>query len=132
MRMQLVLLVTSGALVLAGCAKGPESTVEHFHRSIEKGELAEVKALISKRIEEEIHAYGARGDVEFTTVLMSESDKYRNCGGIESVKTTLTGEGETRSGTTTITFKKIGLSECEALNLKTIVIKEDGAWKVFK
>lgn len=116
--------LTLGALILAGCAKAPDSAVEHFYRSIEKGEITEAKGFLSKQI------LGMLGDGKATAALASETEKIKTCGGIDSVKVNLTGEGETRSGTATITYKKSDLPKCKTLNQKTVLIKEDGNWKL--
>ncbi len=131
MRLHCAVLI-SIALMLAGCSRGPESTVEQFYRSIEKGQIAEARSLLSRRFDEQIRAAGEQGEEAFISVLVSEQNKYRTCGGIDSVKANLAGEGETRSGITTVTFRKSGLSGCEALNPEDILIKEDGAWKILK
>jgi hypothetical protein len=124
MRLRFAVL-TSFALILAGCGgKAPESAVEHFYRSVEKGEITEAKGFLSKQI------LGMLGDNKATTALVSETEKIKNCGGIDTVKVNLTGEGETRSGTTVVTYKKSDLPKCKTLNQKTVLIKEDGNWKL--
>src|SRR5690349_3729981 len=117
MRLHLAVL-TSATLVLAGCGgKAPESAVEHFYRAVEKGEITEAKGFLSKQI------LGMLGDNKATAALASETDKIKNCGGIDTVKVNLTGEGETRSGTTVVTYKKSDLPKCKTLNQKTVLIK---------
>lgn len=124
MRLRLAIL-TAATLIVVGCgAKAPESSVEHFYRSVEKGEITEAKGCLSKQI------LGMLGDGKVSAALASEADKIKTCGGIDAVKVNLTGEGETRSGTTTVTYKKSDLPKCKTLNRKTVLIKEDGAWKL--
>jgi hypothetical protein len=113
-------LLFLSALLLAGCGKSPESTVESFYRAVGKGEITEAQGYISAQL------VGMVGSGKIASALAKESEKIGACGGIKSVDVKLKGEGEIRSGTATITYA----GKCQPNTEKTKLVKEDGKWKI--
>lgn len=107
-------------LILVGCAKSPESTVESFYRALEKGEITEAKGYLSGSLT------AMAGEQKLSAGLAAESERMRKCGGIKSIEVSLEGEGEIRSGKATLTFA----GDCQAKTEKTKVVLEDGKWKI--
>lgn len=105
---------------LAGCAKSPESTVESFYTAVAKGEITEAQTYLSSQI------LGMIGQGKLTAVLSSETTKIGKCGGIKDLQVKLEGQGEVRSGTTTVTYG----GSCAVKTEKTKLVKEDGKWKL--
>lgn len=108
------------AACLAGCGKSPESTVESFYRAVSKGEISEAQGYVSTQLT------GMLGPQKFSAALASESERIGACGGIKDIAVKLQGEGEIRSGTTTVTYG----GHCPPKVEKTKLIKEDGKWKI--
>jgi len=65
---------------------------------------------------------------KLTQSLTRQSEGLANCGGFESIKSELKGEGEIRSGMATIVFGDS--KKCKPEVVKVKMIKEDGAWKM--
>ena len=108
------------AACLTGCSKSPESSVESFYKAISKGEITEAQGYVSAQL------IGMLGPQKFSAALASESERIRACGGIKDIAVKLQGEGEIRSGTTTVTYG----GDCAPKIEKTKLIKEDGKWKI--
>jgi Domain of unknown function (DUF4878) len=108
------------AVVLTACGASPESVVEGFFQSVGKGEISQAQKYLSKNV------VGMLPPQKLEAMLTQESTKVTKCGGIKAVEVNLTGEGEVRSGTATITYK----GECQVRTDKVKLIKEDGAWKL--
>ena len=106
--------------ILSACSNSPQSTIESFYQAIDKGEISEAKTYLSSQI------LGMMGDKKATAALTELYEKIQKCGGIADLTTDISGEGEVRSGTTTITYK----GDCPAKTEKTQMINEDGAWKI--
>lgn len=106
--------------LLAGCGKSPESTIESFYFALSKGEITEAKSYVSAQL------VGMLGEQKLSAALSQEAETIRNCGGIKSVEVKLEGEGEVRTGTTSVTYA----GECRPKKEKTKLIKEDGKWKI--
>lgn len=115
-------LIVVGVVLLSGCSKSPESTIESFYRALSKGEITEAKGYLSAKLVNQL------GDNKLTSVLTREANKISQCGGIKSVDVKLKGEGEIRSGTTVITFGDEAACKQEAG--KASLVKEDGNWKI--
>jgi hypothetical protein len=107
-------------ILLSGCAKSPESTVESFYRAVGKGEITEAQSYLSSQI------IGMIGKDKMAAALAKQSEQVSECGGIDSVEVELTGEGEIRSGNATVTFK----GNCQPKKESVKLIKEDGKWKI--
>lgn len=114
-------LVLSAAFVLFGCSASPESTIELFHNAISKGDISGAKSYMSNQVIQMI------GDGAVSSALAEGTEEIKKCGGLESVKSDLTGEGEARSGSVTLYYKG---SECKPAIHKVRLIKEDGRWKI--
>lgn len=114
------LILALASLLLSGCARSPESTVESFYRSLARGELAEAKGYVSAQL------IGMMGEGKLTSALASETEKIRNCGGIKNVAVKLEGEGEVRFGVATVTYN----GRCSPKTEETKLVKEDGKWKI--
>jgi len=108
------------AVLLAGCGRSPESTVESFYWAVGKGEITKAKSYVSAQV------IGMLGDPKLTAALSSETERVRACGGIKSVEVKLQGEGEVRTGLATVTY----LGRCQTKTEQMRVIKEDGKWKI--
>ncbi len=108
------------ATCLTGCGKSPESSVESFYKAVSKGEITEAQGYVSA------HLIGMLGPQKFSAALAGESEHIRACGGIKNIAVKLQGEGEIRSGTTTVTYGGNCSPKTEAIKL----IKEDGKWKI--
>jgi len=119
-RIKLPLFCIITTALLFGCGKSPESTVEIFYRSVEKGEITVAKKYVSAQI------VGMLGDAKLTAALAGESEKIKGCGGIRSITHKLERNGEIASGMTTIDFE----GNCKARVEKTKLVKEDGMWKL--
>lgn len=113
-------LIMASALVLAGCAKSPESTIESFYHALDRGEINEAKTYISAQLA------SMAGEQKLTASLVAESERIRKCGGIKHVEVKLEGEGEIRSGMTNISYG----GACPQKTEKSKLIKEDGKWKL--
>jgi hypothetical protein len=105
---------------LAGCSKSPESSVESFYRAVSKGEITEAQGYVSTQL------IGMLGLQKFSAALANETERIRACGGIKDISVKLQGEGEIRSGTTTVTYG----GNCPVKTESTRLIKEDGKWKI--
>lgn len=115
-----VLTITFGiAILMTGCSKSPESTIESFYYAISGGEVSEAKSYLSSELV-------AQGDKKITAGLAAQHEKFLACQGIDEIKIDMKGEGEIRFGTTTITFK----GECPETTGKFKLIEENGDWKL--
>ena len=122
MKLRGLIVVAVGVVILSGCSKSPESTVESFYRALSKGEITEAKGYLSTKLANQL------GDNKLTSALTQEANKISQCGGIKSVDVKLKGEGEIRNGTTVITFGDE--AACEQNTGKASLVKEDGNWKI--
>ena len=110
----------AAALLVTGCAKSPESTVESFYKAVEKGEIAEAQTYVSSQV------IGMLGPQKMAAALAEQSEQMRKCGGIKSIDVKLVGQGEVRSGTSTVTYA----GQCPAKTENSKLVKEDGKWKI--
>lgn len=108
------------AVGLAGCSPSPESTVEKFYKALSKGELTEAVGYVSAQVVSMV------GQQKLTMGLSKASEQMQACGGLKSVKTDLTGQGEIRTGMALIEFK----GDCKPSSEKVKLLKEDGQWKL--
>lgn len=108
------------AFALTGCARSPESTVEHFYKSVAEGELNEAQNALSQQV------VGLLGPQKLNAALAQESERVMKCGGIKSIDVQLEGQGDFRVGNAEITYK----GDCPAKREKVNLIKEDGDWKL--
>lgn len=115
-----IVAMSAAAALLVACAQSPESTVEKFYRAVEKGEITEASGYMSSQVT------GMLGKEKLAAVLTEQSQKIAKCGGVDSLKVALTGEGEIRAGTASITFK----GDCPPRTEKVELIKQDGNWKI--
>lgn len=120
-QMKKILILLVSALALAGCGKAPETVIESFYGALSKGEITEAKGYVSSQIAAKV------GDPKLTSVLTSQAQKISECGGIKNVEVSLKGEGEIRSGTTTVTFDA---AACKQKIEKASLVKENGNWKI--
>ncbi len=104
-------------LLLAGCAKSPESTVESFYRAVGKGEITEAQTYLSSQV------IGMLGPQKMSAALGQEAERVTRCGGIKSIDVKLAGEGEIRSGTVKVTY----VGQCPPKNEGVKLVKEDDA-----
>lgn len=108
------------AILISGCAKSPESTVESFYRALAKGEITEAKAYLS------VQWVGMLGEGKLSAALSSQTERMQVCGGIKNIEVKMQGEGDVHSGTVTLTYN----GNCSPEAEKTKLIKEDGKWKI--
>ncbi len=112
--------IAAAVLLLAGCAKSPESTVESFYRAVGKGEITEAQTYLSAQI------IGMLGPQKMSAALADESQKVTKCGGIKGVDVKLEGQGEVRSGFVLVSYA----GQCPQRRENVKLIKEDGKWKI--
>jgi hypothetical protein len=112
-------MATIGVLLIA-CSKGPEGVVEGFYQSLEKGDITKAKTYLSSQVQ------GMIGDAKLSALLSKQSEHIKSCGGIKSLETKLTGEGEVRRGTNVVTFS----GSCPVQTDKIKLVNENGNWKV--
>jgi len=86
-----------------------------------KGEVTEAKTYLASEM------INTMGDAKLTRAISSEATRISTCGGIKDVASNLTGEGEIRSGTATVSYIK---DACKTKTFKTKLVKEDGTWKI--
>jgi Domain of unknown function (DUF4878) len=115
-----MILAAVATVVLAGCAKGPESTVENFYAAVGKGEITEAQDYFSEKIR------GMLPPDKVAAGLTEEHKRVVACGGIKSVKVKLEGEGEVRFGTATVSYR----GECPEKTEKVNLVQEQGKWKL--
>jgi len=108
------------AVMLTACSKSPESTVEAFHAAVAKGEVSEAKTYLHPNVTKML------GEQKVDAILAAQAEKLQKCGGIESMATEITGEGEIRNGTVTIDFK----GDCPTKTEKVELRQLDGKWLI--
>jgi hypothetical protein len=108
------------SVLLAGCSSGPDAAVKGFYKALDKGELTAAKGYLSKQITDML------GDAKLEMALGEGSKNIAQCGGLDGVDVTLSGEGETRRGTAVISFK----GDCPQKNDDVMLVQEDGDWKI--
>jgi len=113
-------MATTAALVLMGCAKGPESTVENFYAAVGKGDIAEAEQYLSSQI------LGYMPPAKLEGSLKKEHERVVACGGIKAVTVKLEGEGESRSGMATVSYR----GECPEKTEKVYLVREQDQWKI--
>lgn len=107
-------------LLLSGCAKGPESTVENFYAAVGKGEISEAQGYLSSQVR------GLLPAEKLAASLKEEHKRVVACGGIKAVKVKLEGEGEVRFGTATVSYR----GECPEKTEEVNLVQEQGQWKL--
>ena len=115
-----MILAAVATMVLAACAKRPESTVENFYTAVGKGEITEAQGYLSEKIR------GFLPPEKLAAGLTEEHKQVVACGGIKSVKVKLEGEGEVRFGTATVSYRGECPDKTEEINL----VQEQGHWKL--
>ena len=113
-------IAVAGLSILAACGKSPESVIESFYFALAKGEITEAQTYISSRVA------GMLGSQKLRLALEGASQKITKCGGVKSVAAKLEGQGEIRTGSSTITFS----GNCRAETERVKLVKEDGKWKI--
>lgn len=107
-------------LTLAGCAATPEGTVRSFHRAIERGDADQALSYMSAALR------GMLSTEKMKQGIREQSEAIKKCGGIKAIDVTLTGEGDTRSGSSKVTFT----GDCPADEDDVTLVKEEGKWKL--
>lgn len=102
------------------CSRSADATVEHFYRSLAKGEVKEANKMVSKEL------IGMAGEGKIQMALSREAQRIQELGGIASIEVNLEGSGEVRSGKVKITYVRGTAPKIE----KVKVVKEDGDWKI--
>jgi len=120
MRKSRLATLIAATLMLIGCAKSPESTVESFYKAVSEGEITEAQTYVSSQVT------GMLGPQKMAAALADESERIKKCGGIKSIDVKLEGQGEVRSGTAKITYA----GQCPPENEDVRLVKEDGKWKI--
>ena len=122
MKKTAIALLSLSALLLAGCGSSPESSVENYFRALEKGDMATAKNFFSQQVKNQL------GDGKLTSVVTMQMALVQECGGIKELSVKLSGEGDIRTGTQIVSFKKAGATcRTETNNIK--LIKEKDGWK---
>lgn len=120
MKIKNALLAITVATALTACSKGPESTVEAFHEAVSKGALSEAKEYLNPAVAQTL------GPQKLDAILAAQAEQVQKCGGVASLKTEITGEGEIRNGTVTIDFKGDCPTKTDNIKLQKI----DGKWMI--
>jgi hypothetical protein len=120
MRKSILATSIAATMMLTGCAKSPESTVESFYKAVSKGEITEAQTYLSSQVT------GMLGPQKMAAALTAESEKIIKCGGIKSIDVKLEGQGEVRSGMAMVTYA----GQCPPKNHQVRLIKEEGKWKI--
>lgn len=115
-----IVSLLAGAVVIAGCAKSPETAVENFYAAVGKGEITEAQGYLSGRIR------GVLPPEKLAAGLTQEHKRIVSCGGIKGVDVKLEGEGEVRFGTATVSYR----GDCKDKTEKVELAMEDGQWKL--
>ncbi|WP_152980667.1 hypothetical protein [Stenotrophomonas ginsengisoli] len=118
-RTGLVVAVCSMAL-LAACSSGPEATVKGFYKALDAGKTDTAKGYLSAQITEML------GNGKLDMALAEGAKNMADCGGLDKVEVTLSGEGEVRRGSAAISFK----GDCPAKNDDVMLVQENDAWKI--
>jgi hypothetical protein len=108
------------ALLVVGCARSPEGTVEAFYTALGKGEIAAAQSCLSSQFT------AMMGTEKLAGALAEASTEIVKCGGIKSIKVVLEGEGEARTGNATVVYGGSCQSKTEGVKL----LREDGKWKL--
>lgn len=125
MRKFFSLALVTTALLLGGCAKSPESTVEEFYRAVENGDYEKARSLIAS---EQRAKYGMKLDLALSMM----HEEIKKCGSIRSIKTTdLHREGEYLIGKTKVEFPEKS-EECGKFGGEIKLKQEDGKWVVVR
>jgi hypothetical protein len=119
-RIGAVMIFILSVMLITGCAKSPESTVESFYRAVEKGEITEARGYVSSQL------VGMLGDAKFSAGLAQQTEAISKCGGFKSIDVKLHGKGEIRQGEAIVTYA----GHCPQRSEKVKLIKEDGKWKI--
>lgn len=105
---------------LAACAKSPKDAYVEAYRALEQGKLDEAAGYFS----ESAHAF--LGSAKLRMVLAMQAEKIQKCGGIRDLNIDLQGEGDVRTGKSTITFK----GDCAPVEENVRLVRENDQWKV--
>jgi hypothetical protein len=108
------------AVSVAGCARGPETTVENFYMAIGKGEIDEAQGYLSSSLVQMLPP------AKINAGLTKEHEKIVRCGGIKSIKVDLKGEGDVRSGTATVSYR----GDCSEDTEDVKLAREEGEWRL--
>jgi ketosteroid isomerase-like protein len=107
-------------VAVAGCAKGPERTVENFYTAIEKGEIDEAQGYLSSSLVQMLPP------AKITAGLTKQHEEIVRCGGIKNIEVDLEGEGDVRSGTATVTYR----GDCSVDSEGVKLAREEGEWRL--
>lgn len=105
---------------LAACAKSPRDVYVETYRALEQGKLDEAAGHFS----EAAHAF--LGSAKLRMVLAAQAEKIQECGGIRDLNVDLQGEGDVRTGKSTITFK----GDCAPVEENVRLVRENDQWKI--
>lgn len=120
MKSQKIAALLAPVLLIVGCAKSPEATVQSFYAAIAAGEITEAEAHVSNQV------VGMLGPQKLRAKLSDESRQIAACAGLDAVEVKLEGQGEVRHGTAVVKYK----GSCDASRTKVALLKEDGKWKI--
>ena len=105
---------------LSACnSNTPESKVKDYYMSLSNGKIQAAKGYLSEKL---IMRFG---NTRVNSALEVESRRISQCGGVESITATLSGNGNVRTGKAVITYAK-----CPKKEEQTGLVKENGAWKI--
>jgi hypothetical protein len=112
-------VICGAGVLLTGCAKSPEGTVEAFYRAVAEGELKDAQSYLSKDIVE------LMGEQKLSDGLSKETQRAQNCGGIKDVQIQMQEGAEVRYGRVTLAY-----ANCPDKVENVKLVKEDGSWKI--
>lgn len=118
-RAALVAAVCSLALLTA-CSSGPEATVKGFYKALDAGKTDKAKGYLSSQITEML------GDGKLDMALAEGAKNMADCGGVDSIEVSLSGDGQVRRGTAAISFK----GECPGKSDEVMLVQENDEWKI--
>jgi hypothetical protein len=112
--------IAAVALLLSGCARGPETVVETFHEAVASGNYDRAIDQLSPGLVEMF------GRDKLKKVLAQQTDTIASCGGIANIDSQIDGETDVRRGTVTVTYK----GQCEPRVEKVKLLKVSGEWRI--
>jgi hypothetical protein len=114
-------LALLAVVVLAGCAKTPEGTVQAFYKAVAADNEDEAISLLHP------NATLLVGEDKVRAVLKQQSARIQGCGGISNVAVTLSDTPDFRKrGTATVNYK----GGCKAVTERVLLVKVDDKWRI--
>jgi hypothetical protein len=107
-------------VLLSACSAGPEGAVRGFYKALDANDIEAAKGHLSSQITDIL------GDGKLDMALGEGARSMAQCGGLDKVNVSLSGEGSSRSGTAEVLFD----GDCPAKQDQVSLVQEDGDWKI--